>query len=212
MGVTAVRCHVVFVHQARVECDDQRAAVLNIKFKPVGFTPRQQMERRREHNFILRQILRRTREINGNISVVEGAIEEQDVVAQIKKLVWLVGLLQCPLVIVAVENTGFSSYARALQRGRQKLHLITKLRHLAKNPGVSARMVRQDCAMEFLGPKARLSPAEKEDSGGSTRNELIGKHAQNARTYQRIDLLPCNVAGLLFNHPKPRIPVRSANT
>jgi hypothetical protein len=62
--IAGVGRDVVLVDQAGVECADERAAVLDVKFEAVGFGGGEQMQRRRENDFVLRQILGRPREIH----------------------------------------------------------------------------------------------------------------------------------------------------
>ena len=99
----------------------------------------------------------------------------------------------------------------ALERRRQQLHFVAQLRDFLKDPAVGTQGVRHDRSMKFLGAKPRLTPAEKDNGGGTARNQLISEHAQDARTHQRIDILPGHIAGLLLHDPKTRIAIRRAN-
>ena len=52
-----IRRDAVLVHQAGVERADERAAILHVKFQAVGVAGGKQMQRRREDDFVSRQIL-----------------------------------------------------------------------------------------------------------------------------------------------------------
>ena len=57
--IAGVGRDVMLVDQAGVEGADQRAAVLDVKLQAVGLAGGQQVQRRRENDFVLRQILGR---------------------------------------------------------------------------------------------------------------------------------------------------------
>src|SRR5262249_46113490 len=63
-------------------------------------------------------------------------------------------------------------------------------------------------AMKFFSAKTGLTPAEEEDGSGAPGNQLVRKHSQDAWAHKRVDILPANIAGLLFHDPKARIVVR----
>ena len=107
MRKTAVRHDVVFVHQPGVERADQRAAVLDKQFQPVGVAAGNQVQRRRKDNLVFRQILVRPREVHQDVAVMERIVDELDVLAQAEQLARLVGLRQHPFVVVRVEDADF---------------------------------------------------------------------------------------------------------
>ncbi len=106
--ITGVGRDAVFVHQAGVEGADERAAVLDVEFEPVGLAGGQQVQRRRENKLVLRQVLGRPREIHRDVAVMQRVVDELDVLAQVEKFVRLHRLLQRPVVVVGVKDAGFA--------------------------------------------------------------------------------------------------------
>ena len=97
---------------------------------------------------------------------MQRAVKELNMLAQIEKLIGLVWLLlQGPFVVVAVENTSFGLHMCVFERGREQLHLITKLRDLLEHPAIAPRVVLEDRAMKFLDAEPWLPPAEKQHRG-----------------------------------------------
>src|SRR5208283_2571356 len=120
MRIAGVGGHVVLVHKAGVESGDQSAAVLDIELEAVGLATGEQVEGRREDQLIAGEVLERTGKINQDIPVVEGVIEELNVLAEIKVFVGLIRLLQGPVVVVAIEDAGLGLDSRAFERGSEQ--------------------------------------------------------------------------------------------
>jgi hypothetical protein len=89
--VTRVGRDAVFVDEAGVERADERAAVLDVQFEAVGLAGGQQMQRRRENNFVLDKVLGGAREIHGDVAVVQRVVNELDVLAQVENLLGCIG-------------------------------------------------------------------------------------------------------------------------
>ena len=85
------------------------------------------MERRGKDQFVPGKILGWAREIDGDIAAVKRAVIHQYVFPEIEVLVELLGLLEGPLVIVAVENAGFRHDFGPLQNWTQQFHLLANL-------------------------------------------------------------------------------------
>ena len=209
--VAGVRRDAVLVDEAGVEGADERSAVLDVELEAVGFTGGQQMERRCDDDFVFRQILRRTGEIHRDVAVVQRSINELDVLTQVEEFVRLVGLLQRPVIFMAVENADLSHDLGALERRREQFEFFADLADFLVDPAGTFQMVGQDRAVKFLGAKPRLAPAEEQDGRGTAGNQLIGEHPQHARPHERIHVLPVHVAGLLLHHPETGVAIGRAD-
>ena len=82
--VTIVGRDVVLVHQAGVKGAHQRAAVLNVELEQVRFAAGQQFERRRNDQFVSREILGGPREIHRDVPVVQRIVKKLDVLPLIE--------------------------------------------------------------------------------------------------------------------------------
>ena len=167
------------------------------------------MQRRREDNFVSRQILARAREIHQDVAVVQRVVDELDVFAQVEKFVGRIRLLQRPVVVVRVKDAGFGGHPGALERRRQNFQFLADLGDFVEHAAAALEIVRQDGAMEFFRAEPRLAPAEKQNGRRAARNQLVGEHPQHAGADQRVDVLPVDVAGLLLHHPEARVAVRA---
>src|SRR5205823_15135562 len=91
---------------------------------------------------------------------------------------------------------------------RQQFHLLADVADLLVNPVLSPAIVCEHAAVELLRTNARLAPEEIQHAGGAPGNRLVGEQPDDARPYQCIDLLPVDVAGLLFDDPETVLAVR----
>ncbi len=149
-----------------------------IKLETIGFATRKQVERWRKNKLIAGEVFDGPGEINQNIAIMQRGIKKLNMLAKIEKFVRLIGLLlQRPFVVMAVKNASFGLDMSILEGGSQQLHFVAELGDLLENPAVAARIVLEDGAMKFLGAEAGLTPAEKEDGSGATRNQLVGEQA-----------------------------------
>ena len=80
------------------------------------------------------------------------------------------------------------------------------------NPVLAPAIVREHAAVEFFRSDPRLAPEEIKHAGGAARDRLVGEQTDDPRTHERIDLLPVDVAGLLFDHPETAIVPRRLDT
>ena len=182
--VAGVGRDAVLVDEAGVEGADERAAVLDVEFQAVGFPGGKQMQRWRDDDFVLRQILGGPSEIHRDVAVVKRVVDELDVFAQAEKFVGLVGLLQRPVVVVAVKDADFRDDFRVLQRGREHFEFFTDLADFLIDPAGAFKVMRQNGAVELFGAESRLAPSEKNNRRGTARNQLVSEHPQYARTHQ----------------------------
>ena len=182
--VAGVRRDAMLVDETGVKSSNERPAVLDIELEAVGFAGGQQVERRRNDNFILRQILRRAGKIHRNVAVVQRIINELDVLAEAEKFVGLVGLLQRPLIFMAVENADLGHDLGALERGRKEFEFLANLADFLIDPVGTFEMMGQDGAVKFLGAESRLAPAEKQNGRGPAGNQLIREHPEHARSHE----------------------------
>ncbi len=162
----------VFVHQAGVERADERAAVLDVKFQPVGVAGGQQMQRRREDDFVFRQILVRAREIHQDIPVVQRGVDELNVLAQAEKFVRRIGLLQRPFVVVRVNDARFGGDLGVLERGREDFQFLADLRHFVEHAAAAFEVVRQQRRREISRSRTAAGA-----SGKTARRSRRGKQA-----------------------------------
>jgi hypothetical protein len=168
---------IVFVHKTGVERAHERAAVLDVKLEPVRF-PRQQVQRGGEDQAITREVFGRTGEIHEDVAVVQRVVEELDVLAKLEMFVGLHGLLQDPVIVVAVEDADLGLDMRPFDGRRQEPQFLANVRHLLENPAFGAAAVREHRPMKLFGAKAGLPPAEEDDGIGS-RTPVVGEHAEN---------------------------------
>src|SRR6266704_1590969 len=96
--------------------------------------------------------------------------------------VGLVGLLQRPFIVVAVEDASLRLHARSFDRRRQQLYLVPELGHFLEDPAFLARMMRQYRSMKLFGSEPRLAPAEKNHRRCAAGNQLVSEHPQDARS------------------------------
>src|SRR5208282_1573486 len=165
----------MLVHQPGVEGADERAAVLDVKFQAVGLGGGEQMQRRRENNLVLKNILARPRKIHRDVAVVQRVVDELNVLAQVEIFVGLVRLLQRPVVFVAVKNADFGNNPGVLEGGREQFQFIADLADFHEHAVVALDVVRKDGAVKFFAANPGLTPAEKKDAARAAGNELIGE-------------------------------------
>ena len=67
--------------------------------------------------------------------------------------------------------------------------------------------MRQHRAEKFFVADARLPPAIIKHAARAARNQLVGEQPDDAGTHERVDVLPVDLAGLLFDDPKAAIAV-----
>jgi len=119
MGKSGVRRNVVLVHQTGVARRHQRAAILHVKLERVGFDSGEQAQRGRQHQLVGGKIVRRPRKIHRDVPVVQRAVKELYVVAQIEMRVGLSRQGERPVVVVAVKDASFGHDFGPLQHRRQ---------------------------------------------------------------------------------------------
>ena len=202
---------VMLVHQAGVEGADEGAAVLDVKFQAVGLGGSQQMQRRRENDFVLRNVLVWPREVHRDVAVVQRVVDELDVLAQAEKFVRLVRLLQGPVVFVAVKNADFGNDLGVLERGREQFQFVADLADFHEHAVVALGVVREDGAVEFFAANPGLTPAEIKDAARAARDELIGEEPDESGPHERIHVLPVDLADFLFHGPETAIAVGRAD-
>ena len=142
---------------------------------------------------------------------MQRAVEKLNMFAEVEKFIGLIGLLKHPIVVVAIKNANVGLHVGAFQGRGEEFHFVSELGDFLVNAAIVAAIMSNDSAVEFFRAEARLPPAEKQDGGGATRNQLVGKHPQNAGTHERIDFLPRDVARFLFHDPKTAIAIRCAD-
>ena len=179
--ITGVGRDAVFVDQAGVEGADERAAVLDVKFQTVGLAGGQQVQRRRENDLVLRQVLGRPRKIHGNVAIMQRVVDELNVLAQVEKFVGLHRLLQRPIVVVGVKDAGLRDDLGVLERGREQFQFLADLADFLEDAVVAFEVVRQDRAVKFFVADARLAPAIIKHAARAAGNELIGEQPDDAR-------------------------------
>src|SRR6185436_17221596 len=96
----------------------------------IRLAAREQTQRWREDDFVFREVLGRSREIDGNVPVVQRVVEKLDVFALLEVAIRLLGKAQMPIVFVTHENARLSGDARSLQHWREPLQLLTDLLNL----------------------------------------------------------------------------------
>ena len=174
----------VLVHQTGIERADQCAAVLNVEFEQVRFAAGEQFQRRRNHQFVFRQVLGGPREIHRDVPVVERVVKELDVLPMIEIAVGLRSLLQRPFVFVAEENARFRHDPGSLEHRRQQFHFIANVADFPVNPVVTAAVVRQHAPVELFRTDPRLPPEEVKQAGGAAGNRLVSEQPDDARADQ----------------------------
>ena len=139
---------------------------------------------------------------------MERVVDELNVLAQVEKFVGLHRLLQRPIVVVGVQDAGLRDDLGVLERGREQLQFLANLADFLVGAGIAFEVVRQDRAVKFFVADARLAPVIVKHAAGAAGNELIGEQPDDAGPHQRVDVLPVDLAGLLFNDPETAIAVR----
>ena len=180
---------------------------MDVKFQPVGLAGGQQVQRRRENDFVLRKVLRWPRKIHGDVAVVQRVVDELNVLAQVEKFVRLDRLLQRPVVVVRVKNAGLGHDPGVFDGGGEQFQFLADLADFLEDAVVAFEVVRQDRAGKFFVADARLPPAKIKHAAGAARNQLVGEQPDDAGTHERIDVLPVDLAGLLFHDPETAIAV-----
>src|SRR5882672_6030261 len=164
-----------------------------------------------ENEPVTGEVLGRAGKVHLDIAIVERVIEKLDMVTEIEKLVGLHGLLQSPIIVMAVKDAGFGLDVSAFKGRSQQFQFVAKLGNFLKNATISAGIVREHGAVELLRTEAGLTPAEEKNGGRAAGNQLIGEHAQHTRPYQGVDILPGDVARLLLHDPKAIVTVGGAD-
>jgi hypothetical protein len=108
---------------------------------------------------------------------------------------------------VGVKDAGFGDDFGVLERGREQLQFLADLADFLEDAVVAFEVVRQDGAVKFLIADARLAPAEIKHAARAAGNELIREQPDDAGPHQRVDVLPVDLAGLLFHDPETAIAV-----
>ena len=138
---------------------------------------------------------------------MQRVVDELDVLAQVEKFVRLHRLLQRPVVVVGVKDAGFGHDPGVFEGGSEQFQFIADLADFLEDARVAFEVVRQQRAEEFFIADARLPPAIIKDAAGAARNELVGEQPDDAGPHERIDVLPVDLAGLLFDDPETAIAV-----
>ena len=98
--VASIRGDPILIDQARVKSGDERAPILNIQFKQIGFPTGQQMQRWCDHQLVFGQVLRWAGKVHRNIPVVQRVVEKLNVLTKSEDPVRLHRLVKRPVVIV----------------------------------------------------------------------------------------------------------------
>src|SRR5271157_2296719 len=101
---------------------------------------------------------------------MERRVNELDVFAQAEKFIRLVGLLQGPLIFMAVKNADFGHDPGILECGRQQSELLANLADFLVDPAGTFEMMGQDGAVKFFRAEARLAPTKKQYGRGPARH------------------------------------------
>ena len=157
------------------------------------------------------EILRRAGEINRDVPVMEGVVEEMNVFPQTEMLVGLHRLLESPFVVMTVKNARLRHDPAALQNRRQPLHLFPNLGDFLIDPAVRLAVMAQHSAVKLLRSDAGLSPEEVQNAAGAPRNHLVGEQADHSGTNERIDILPVRLRRFLLDHPEAAVPIGRTN-
>ncbi len=206
--ITGVRGDVVLVDEAGVAGADERATVLDVKLQAVGFGGGKQMERWGDDELVLGEILGGPREIHLQVASVQCAVKKPDVLVQVEKLVWLVGLLQRPVIVMAVEDANVGDDLGALDDRREQFYLLADLADFLEHAGVAFDVLGQNRTVEFLTADPGLPPAEIKDAGRAPGKKLVGEQPDQAGPHERVDFRPVGLPGFLFHRPKADVPVR----
>ena len=116
----------MLIHQPGVARADQRPAVLHIQLQQVRLPARHQVQRRREHQLVFGQILRRPREIHRDVAMMQSVVKKLHVFAQVEMLVRLHRLLHRPVIVMAVKDADIRHHFRALERRGQQLDFVAQ--------------------------------------------------------------------------------------
>ena len=134
-------------------------------------------------------------------------VNELNVLAEVEKFVRLHWLLQRPVVFVRVKNAGIGHDPGVFDGGGEQFQFFADLADFLEDALIAFKMVRQHRAGKFFVADARLPPAIIKHAAGAARNQLVGEQPDDAGTHERVDVLPVDLAGLLFNDPKAAIAV-----
>src|ERR1700722_16440496 len=105
------------------------------------------MKGRRDDEFIFRKVLGGPRKIYRDIAMMQSIIKKLDVFAQAEVFIGLHGLLQRPIIIMAVEDADVRDNFRALDGGSEEFEFIAKLADFLVGAAVLAAIVREDRAI-----------------------------------------------------------------
>src|SRR6476620_2936148 len=100
------------------------------------------MKRWRNDELVVREIFGRPRKINRDVFIMQGGVEEEQVLAQVQVFVGLAGLLHHPFVVMAVENAYVSLDVGVLEWRREQFHFVAKLAHFLKHTPIRSRGMR----------------------------------------------------------------------
>ena len=134
-------------------------------------------------------------------------VNELNVLAEVEKFVRLHRLLQRPVVVVRVKNAGLGHDPGVFDGGGEQFQFLADLADFLEDAGIAFEVVRQHGAEKFFVADARLAPVIIKHAAGAARNQLIGEQPDDAGTHERVDLLPVDLAGLLFDHPEAAVAV-----
>ncbi len=95
----------------------------------------------------------------------------------------------------------------SLRAGASSLQFLADLADFLVDAGIAFEVVRQDRAVKFFVADARLAPVIIKHAAGAAGNELIREQPDDAGSHQRIDVLPVDLAGFLFNNPETAVAV-----
>ena len=76
------------------------------------------------------------------VSVVKRVVNKLDVFAQAEKFARLVGLLQRPVVFVAVKDCDFGNDVFAQDRGREQFQFLAELADFAEDAAAAFKVMR----------------------------------------------------------------------
>ena len=135
-------------------------------------------------------------------AVVEGGVKELKMLAVIELPVRQPRLVQRPRSVMRVQDADVRHHLRALNRRGKELHFVPDMGDLLVHPVVPAPVVREHTAVKFFSPNPRVPPEEIEHTARTAGDQLVGEETNYPWTHERIHLLPIDMTGLLFHHPK----------